>query len=120
MKVSIAKMTPFLYFYLYTFVISCFYGLYIFLNFSKVEIMREWRMKKSTIIQVGFFNSFTYILVLIALTTSKASYVGGLRQLSIVIGAFLGYKLLGENLSIPKMTGILISIIGGGLIYFAK
>ncbi len=119
-KISISKMEPFLYFYLYTFIIACFYNTFTFSKFSKKEIKNEWSKNKSEIIQVGFFNSFTYILILTALTMSKATYVGGLRQLSIVIGAFLGYKLLGENLNKPKIVGILISVIGGCLIYLAK
>ncbi|WP_420603785.1 EamA family transporter [Flagellimonas sp.] len=119
-KVSVTKMEPFLYFYLYTLVIAVFYNLFASFKFSKLEVKSEWQKNRSKIIQVGFFNSFTYILVLTALTMSKATYVGGLRQLSIVVGAFLGYKLLNENLSKPKIAGILISIIGGSLIYIAK
>lgn len=107
-KISISKMEPFLYFYLYTFIIACFYNIFNFSKFSSNEIKGEWKKNKSRIIQVGFFNSFTYILILTALTMSKATYVGGLRQLSIVIGAFLGYKLLGEKLGTPKLTGITI------------
>ena len=119
-KISVAKMEPFLYFYLYTFVIACLYSMYIRYKYSVTEIKNEWNKYKARIIQVGFFNSFTYILILKALTTSKATYVGGLRQLSIVVGAFIGYKILGENFNRPKMIGILIIISGGSLIYFAK
>lgn len=119
-KVSITKMQPFLYFYSYTFLIACFYNIFIYKKYAKHEIQNEWRINKSKIIQVGFFNSFTYILVLIALTMSKVTYVGGLRQLSIVVGAYFGYRLLDENLNRPKIIGILLSVIGGGLIYFAK
>jgi drug/metabolite transporter (DMT)-like permease len=119
-KISVTKMEPFLYFYLYTFVIACLYNVFVFNKFSGNEIRNEWNENKSRIVRVGFFNSLTYILVLIALTRSKATYVGGLRQLSIVVGLFFGSRLLGENLSKPKIIGILISIIGGSLIYFAK
>jgi drug/metabolite transporter (DMT)-like permease len=119
-KISVTKMEPFLYFYLYTFVIACLYNIFVFYKFSGNDIKNEWNKNKSRIVQVGFFNSFTYILILVALTMSKATYVGGLRQLSIVVGAFLGYNLLGENLSGPKIIGILILIIGGSLIYLAK
>lgn len=119
-KISISKMEPFLYFYLYTFIIACFYNLFVSTRFSRKELQQEWSLNKFKIIQVGFFNSFTYILVLTALTMSKATYVGGLRQLSIVVGAFLGYKLLGERLGKPKVVGILVSIIGGSLVYLAR
>jgi uncharacterized membrane protein len=69
---------------------------------------------------VGFFNSFTYLLILTALTMSKTSYVDGLRQLSIIVGALLGYRLLKERMSLPRVIGIVISLIGGSLIYFAN
>lgn len=119
-KISISKMEPFLYFYLYTFLVAILYNTTTFLKFDKEEIKKEWSLNRSEIIQVGFFNSFTYILILTALTMSKATYVGGLRQLSIVIGAFLGYKLLGEKMGLPKVIGIAISVVGGSLIYLAK
>ena len=118
-KISISKMEPFLYFYLYTLIVAVLYNSVTFIKVSKDEVKKEWNLHSSRIIQVGFFNSFTYILVLTALTMSKATYVGGLRQLSIVVGAFLGYKLLREKLSLPKIVGIMISIIGGSLIYLA-
>ncbi|NMH87313.1 EamA family transporter [Flavivirga algicola] len=119
-KISITKMQPFLYFYSYTFLIACFYNSFIYFKFSKSNLVNEWTKNKTKIIQVGFFNSFTYILVLTALTMSKASYVGGLRQLSIVIGVFFGYKLLNEKLNKSKIIGVVISILGGSLIYIAK
>lgn len=119
-KISITKMEPFLYFYLYTSIIALFYGIYVLMSYSLEEICQEWKLNRFKIIQVGFSNSFTYLLILVALTMSKASYVGGLRQLSIVVGAFLGYKLLGEKLGTPKLVGILISIFGAMMIYLAK
>ncbi|MEM9338793.1 MAG: EamA family transporter [Bacteroidota bacterium] len=119
-KLSIAKMEPFLYFYLYTLIVAIFYNLVTFVKFGKDELKKEWKLNRNRIIQVGFFNSFTYILILVALTMSKATYVGGLRQLSIVVGAFLGFKLLGEKVTLPKIVGIVISIIGGSFIYLAN
>ncbi len=119
-KIAITQMEPFLYFYLYTFIVAILYNGFVFTKYSVADIRAEWRLNRSRVIQVGFFNSFTYIIILTALTMSKATYVGGLRQLSVVIGVFLGYKLLGETLSAPKMAGIAISIIGGSLIYLAK
>jgi len=119
-KIAITRMEPFLYFYLYTLLVTCFYNAFCFSKYSKEEIKHEWKINMSRIVQVGFLNSFTYLLVLMALVMSKATYVGGLRQLSVVIGVFLGYKLLGEKMGISKIAGIGISIIGGSLIYLAR
>ncbi|MCB0280775.1 MAG: EamA family transporter, partial [Calditrichaeota bacterium] len=68
-KIAIRSMQPFLYFYLYTVLITIVYSSFTILFFRRSEIKSEWQRNKSAIIQVGFFNSFTYILVLIALTT---------------------------------------------------
>ncbi len=119
-KISITEMEPFLYFYMYTFIVACFYNTLIFTKYSKKEIKKEWIKNKSRILQVGFFNSFTYLLILMALAISKATYVGGLRQLSIAVGVFFGYKFLGEKLGTPQIVGILTSLLGGGMIYWAK
>ena len=42
---------------------------------------------------VALLNTCTYILVLIALSMSKAIYVGTLRRISLVVGVFLGWRL---------------------------
>jgi uncharacterized membrane protein len=119
-KMAVAQMEPFLYLYLYTMVIAIMYGFVILTRHMGTEIKGEWKAHKFKIIQVGFFNSFSYLLALFALTMSKATYVGGLRQLSVVVGLFFGFRYLNEHISLPKIIGVMISLIGGGLIYFAK
>jgi len=119
-KVSLSKMTPILYFSFYTIIIACIYNIYCFTKFSKTTIRAEWVNYKYKIIAVGVLNSFTYMLVLISLSKSKATYVGGMRQLSVVVGAYFGYKFMDEKLGPPKLMGIGISIAGACLIYMAK
>lgn len=119
-KIAVGQMEPFLYLYLYTVVIAVMYGFVILIKHTHTEIMMEWQAHRFKIVQVGFFNTFSFLLALVALTMSKATYVGGLRQLSVVVGLFLGYRYLKEHISLPKIIGVLISLIGGALIYFAK
>ncbi|MEO6611705.1 MAG: EamA family transporter [Chitinophagaceae bacterium] len=119
-KVSLSEMKPFLYFSLYTIIIACIYNIYCFTKFPKTKIRAEWIDCKYKIIAVAVLNSFTYMLVLISLTKSKATYVGGMRQLSVVVGAYFGYKFMDEKLGLPKLTGIGISITGACLIYMAR
>lgn len=113
-------MKPFLHFSFYTIITACIYSIYCFIKFSKTTIKSEWVNYKYKIIPVGVLNSFTYMLVLISLSKSKATYAGGIRQLSVVVGAYLGYKFMAEKLSLPKLTGIGISTAGTCLIYIAK
>jgi uncharacterized membrane protein len=119
-KYSIGFLPPFLYFYAYTLIVAVSYAVFIFVTHRAPEIKKEWSAHKFPILQVGFFNTFTYLLVLYSLQTGKTSYVIALRQLSIAFGAFLGWRLLSEEMPLPKKTGIAILLIGCCLIALAR
>lgn len=118
-KVVLHHFHPFTYMYLYTSTVTIFY-LPILLKFKFSLIKKEWRDNHWSILQVGFLNTFTYVLVLFALMSSKASYVGSVRQLSLVMAAFLGWKFLHEKFSYLKVTGIILILLGGVMISFAQ
>jgi drug/metabolite transporter (DMT)-like permease len=61
------------------------------------EVAAEWRDKKRWAIAVALLSPVAYVLVLTALTLAPVSYVAPAREVSIVIGAFLGAKLLKES-----------------------
>lgn len=119
-KVAVSQIHPFLYFYSYTFVTALFYAVMLKVRFSRDTIQHEWQSQKWSIVAVAVLNTFTYMLVLIALNLSKASYIGALRQLSLVVGVGLGWWLLNEKLPRPKIVGVLLLIMGSGLIAFAR
>lgn len=62
----------------------------------RAEVAVEWRDKKHWAIAVALLSPVAYVLVLTALAVSPVSYVAPAREVSIVIGAFLGAKLLKE------------------------
>jgi drug/metabolite transporter (DMT)-like permease len=119
-KMAVHHLHPFVYFYSYTFFTSLFYGGVMRMRFTLPQIQREWRRKKRTIVAVALLNTFTYILVLIALSMSKAVYVGALRQVSLVVGVFLGWKFLHEAVSIPRILGVLCILAGSMLTLVAR
>jgi drug/metabolite transporter (DMT)-like permease len=53
-----------------------------------------------------------YVLVLVALTTSRISYVAPVREVGIVIGAMLGVMLLGEGYGRWRIAGA-VTILAG-------
>ncbi|MDQ3798434.1 MAG: EamA family transporter [Acidobacteriota bacterium] len=118
-KYSIKYLTPFIYICAYTSLIAVSYALFIFIKYPFEAIKNEWTNLRHSIVQVGFFNTFTYLLVLYSLQTGKASYVIALRQLSIVFGVILGWKLLREDLTFPKKIGTFILLAGCLLISLA-
>lgn len=119
-KIAVSRIHPFLYFYSYTFITALFYVTFLRVKFNRLELKTEWAQKKWSIVAVGLLNTFTYLLVLSALAISKASYVGALRQLSLVIGVVLGWRFLNEERSVPQMVGVGLLMVGSGLIALAR
>ncbi|HFE67027.1 MAG TPA: hypothetical protein ENJ93_07165 [Chloroflexi bacterium] len=89
-------------------------------DMPKQKSIRNGRKIKKSIVAVALLNTFTYLLVLVALSVSKATYVGALRQLSLVAGVFLGWRFLQESLPGPKIISVVLLITGSALIAFAR
>ncbi|MCB0012520.1 MAG: EamA family transporter [Anaerolineales bacterium] len=119
-KIAVSSLPPFLYFYGYTFLTALFYVILLQSRFSRGQLREEWQQKWPGIIAVALLNTFTYLLILVALGLSKAAYVGALRQLSLVIGVMLGWRLLGERVGRPKLVAVLMLVAGSALIAFAR
>ncbi|WP_068770619.1 DMT family transporter [Termitidicoccus mucosus] len=62
----------------------------------RAEVAREWREHRLNAFCVGLFSPASYVLVLTAMTFTPVSYVAPAREVSIIIGAFFGAKLLNE------------------------
>lgn len=61
------------------------------------ELRREWRENRRYAFGVAALSSISYILVLTALSFTPVSYIAPVREVSIVIGAFIGAKYLKES-----------------------
>ncbi len=56
-----------------------------------------WRTQRRTVLGIGALSPLAYLLVLIALTRAPVSLVAPVRESSVVIGALLGARVLGEG-----------------------
>lgn len=56
-----------------------------------------WRQQWKIILALGVLNPLSYILVLTALVTAPVSYIAPAREISILVGALLGARLLAEG-----------------------
>jgi drug/metabolite transporter (DMT)-like permease len=61
------------------------------------SVREVWRASRREILGVAILSPLAYILVLIALSFTPVSYVAPAREVSILLGAFLGVRLLGEG-----------------------
>lgn len=71
-----------------------------------------WRQYKREAFSVAVLDSLSYILFLIALSTGTVTQLSPLRQISILIGAFLGTRLLSEEGGRRRITAALVMMIG--------
>ena len=111
-KHAVQRVPAFAYIYLYTALTAIAYGAFIWRRHPREQIALEWKAHRWAILQVGFFNITSYLLVLFALRTGTSSYVIAIRQLSIAGGVALGAVVLREDISGPKRLGVLLIVIG--------
>lgn len=119
-KVGMKYVPPFTYIYLVLLTTFLAFTLYILASGKKASIAAEWRANKIGILVAGVADLLTYYLVLLALRLSYVSYVGSVREMSVVLGAFLGSTLLREGYgrirvfaSALVFLGILLIGVGG-------
>jgi drug/metabolite transporter (DMT)-like permease len=72
------------------------------------SLTRQWRV----IVPIGILMLATYMLVLQAYATSTVSYVGAVREISIVLAAMAGWRWLGEGFGRLRMAGALLTFCG--------
>ena len=77
-------------------------------------VRNEWRERRGSILAAGVMAPLAYVLVLVALTTSRISEVAPVGELGIVIGAMLGVMLLGEGYGRWRIAGA-VTILAGVL-----
>ncbi len=72
----------------------------------------EWRGQFGLALAVGALFPLSYILFLYAMRLAPVSYIAPARELSMLVGAFLGVKLLGEESAWQRVTGT-VFLLGG-------
>lgn len=68
--------------------------------------------QRRPILAIGLLSPGAYMMVLAALSLAPVSYVAPARELSILIGALLGLRLLGESHPVRRMTGATGIVLG--------
>jgi len=97
-----------------TFVSNVFSSVFLipFVFSQKEEIKREIRQHKWTIVAVGLLSPAAYILVLEALRYAPLTVVAPARETSILLGVFMGSRVLNETDGRRRIIAS-ASILGG-------
>jgi drug/metabolite transporter (DMT)-like permease len=93
--VSVLLIPPVLYYILSTLCRIIILAPYITPRWSQVR--REWATNRIEVLGLALFSPLSYILVLTALAFTPVSYVAPAREVSILIGAVMGARLLSEG-----------------------
>jgi uncharacterized membrane protein len=71
-----------------------------------------WKKKRGYLILGGVLGLVAYMLALFAYTFAPLSYSGAIREVSAVIGAFLGWRFLKEEMGGVRVVGSAIVFMG--------
>jgi drug/metabolite transporter (DMT)-like permease len=79
---------------------------------NRQAVVTAWRQHKKAALAAAILSPLAYILALTAMTFTPVSYVAPAREISIVIGAWLGTQLLGEGDARRRMIAAAIMAAG--------
>lgn len=75
-------------------------------------LTEQWSLNRRYIIAVGVLSPFAYTLVLYAMARAPLSYVAPVRELSMLVGVFIGARLLRERYTFSRMVGTALMVLG--------
>ena len=78
----------------------------------RAEVVQEWRVHRREALTMAILSPIGYVLVLTAMTFTPVSYVAPAREFSILIGAFLGARLLREQ-ETPRRLWAALGMVAG-------
>jgi drug/metabolite transporter (DMT)-like permease len=84
---------------------------------NRTVLRDEWRKNAKLAAGVGALMPLSYILCLFAMRLAPVSYVAPARELSMLVGAYFGAKLLGEGNTRQRIMGTVLMV--GGIIGLA-
>ncbi len=87
---------------------------------GKHAVQMEWRKQWRAILVVAILHMLAYLLVLQVYATSRVSYAGALREISVVFAALAGWLWQGESFGKIRTLGAALIFIGILVMTLAK
>lgn len=76
------------------------------------HLLTVWSEHKVTLVLSGLLGIVAYLLALAAYSIAPLSYSGAVREVSVVLGALIGWLLLGEKFGPLRLSGSLLIFAG--------
>jgi drug/metabolite transporter (DMT)-like permease len=81
-------------------------------RFGWKQFQAAWRGPRIPLILTAVLGVVAYLLALIAYSFAPLSYSGAIREVSVVIGAFLGWQFLEEPMGGTRLLGSITIFVG--------
>ena len=81
-------------------------------RFGWNQFAAAWQGPRLPLILAAALGVAAYLLALIAYTFAPLSYSGAIREVSVVIGAFLGWQFLEEPMGGTRVVGSIVIFVG--------
>jgi len=85
---------------------------YLARRYGVNQFVEVWKKNRGYLLLGGVLGLVAYMLALFAYTFAPLSYSGAIREVSAVIGAFLGWRFLKEELGGVRVVGSAIVFAG--------
>lgn len=76
------------------------------------DVRNEWVNHRFDVVGIALLDPLSFILVLSALVFTPVSYVAPAREISILIGTFMGARLFGERNMKRRAIGAAVMVVG--------
>ena len=86
-------------------------------HYGRNHFMKALQNQPTRLILVGFLGVIAYLFALFAYSIAPVNYSEAIREVSVVIGAFAGWQLLGEKLGKVRVIGA--GVIFAGIVLIA-
>jgi drug/metabolite transporter (DMT)-like permease len=81
-------------------------------RFGWKPFLAAWKGPRLPLILTAVLGVVAYLLALIAYSFAPLSYSGAIREVGVVIGAFLGWQFLEEKMGATRVLGSIIIFVG--------
>jgi len=76
------------------------------------DLRQVWRAHRGAVFAIALLSPFAYLLVLLAFTMAPVSLVAPIREISVLIGAWLGVSFLGEGQPVRRLVAAAAMVAG--------
>jgi len=90
---------------------------YVLLRRNPRQIRKVWQGNRGPLVWSGLLALPAYLLVLVAMRLTQVSYVAALRESSVLFGAILGWRVLGDPFGGQRIPAS--AVVAAGLILLA-